>query len=256
MLFVALLSVLAGCTSMRAMSSREIRIYGDEAFHREAYQRAIAFYEELERRGKASAEVTARAAIAYDQLHKPELARAKFEAALERNPDLAIARLYLADIALREGQLEGAERQLEQLDESKLSQHDRVVANTIRGSILMHRDNPAQAVVAYGRAIDLGRRSPSATRHYLDALEGAAGAYYRLGMFDRAADLYTELVSAKQAAREPVTENDHYTLGVLHYLRGDFEAARAELGQVSAERRARAAEVLNDDTFFQQDNAG
>ena len=84
------------------------------------------------------------------------------------------------------------------------------------------------ALRSYRSAVDVGRQSPDAAsqKHYRDALFNASEVQYRLGNFDQASALYGEHLQAKVRADEPITEEDHYAMGVLNYLKGDFAKAR------------------------------
>ncbi len=247
---VAIAAITSGCAGMRAMSDREVYTYADEAYVRGDYKRAITFYSEMVRRRKAHAEVFARRGVAYDRIGQPYAALADLEQAIDRaphSPAANLARLYHANIALRQGELDKAQADLAAIPIEQLDPHEQVAALTLKGTLLQKRGDLGNAIAVYKEAIEIGRKSHRrARKHYLDALYNAASCYYRLGAFDEAAALYGEFVARKPT----ITDEDHYTLGLLLYLNGDFENARAHFRHVDPERRAEAAKVLNDDAFF------
>jgi tetratricopeptide (TPR) repeat protein len=133
-----------------------------------------------------------------------------------------------------------------------LPKHEKVAALVTEGTFAQQKGDNFGALRSYREAIEAGRGDPDpgTAQHYRDALENAAHCYYDLGIFDRSAELCAEFLNAKTRAGEPITEDDHYTFGVVSYLKGDFATERQEFAQVSPERRKKAAQVLNDESFF------
>ncbi|GIW70621.1 MAG: hypothetical protein KatS3mg102_0163 [Planctomycetota bacterium] len=249
---LALAAGLGGCATLGSMSDIEVWTLGDEALYRGEHKAAIAYYDELLRRNPENAAVLARRGLAHDRTGNEAQAREDYTAAIARAPQAPLPYLYRANLALRGGQAEAALADVAALDALPLDPHDRAAALVLGGAAWAQRGEFARAVAAYERAIELGRRDPSPLlrKHYQDALYNAAHAYYHLGAFDRAAAAYRELLRSKAQHRQPVTPQDHYALGVLLYLSGDFAGARQHLAQAPAERRAKAAEALGDPGFF------
>jgi tetratricopeptide (TPR) repeat protein len=253
---LALLALLAaaasGCAGMGSMSDQEVRTYGDEAFHREDYRRAVTFYSELSKRGEADAAVYARRGVSFERLGEPGQARTDLGRAVDLDPASALPRLYRANLEVKQGDATAAEADVAALEAMPLRGHDRVAALVLRGTVLQARGDLPRAVVAYDQAAEEGRRGSGrlVRGHYQDALYNASGCYYRMGAFDRAATVYGELVATKAQARQAITADDHYAMGLLLYLSGDFQGAGQHFEHVPPERRARAAEVLNDQGFF------
>ncbi len=253
--FAALLAAAAigaGCSSLGSKSIEELRVHADEAFQREEYKRAIAFDTEILRRQPADYKATIQRGVAYDRIGAVSDAHQDFARAIELNPSAGLPRLYRANLALRTGQVEAAASEVDSLRTLELEPHERVAALVLEGTVAQARGDLARALGAYERAIELGRADPdpATAEHYRDALNNASECTYRMGMFDRSAELYQELLDAKARAGEPIVEDDHYTFGLLCYLRGDFARAREHFAQVSPARRKEAARLLNDESFF------
>lgn len=242
----------AGCSGWGSKSIDELRVHADEAFQREEYKRAIAFDSEILRRNPGDYRATIQRGVAYDRLGAVSEAQQDFGKAIELAPNEGLPRLYRANLSLRAGQPEAAEADVAALQALELPRHETVAAIVLRGTLAEKKGDRAGALAAYRQAIELGRvdPDPATAEHYRDALNNASECYYRMGLFDRAAELYSELLDAKIRGGVEIGEDDHYTMGLLCYLRGDFAHARAEFAQVSPERRKKAAEALNDESFF------
>jgi tetratricopeptide (TPR) repeat protein len=249
---LAATAMSAGCSGFGSKSTDELRIHADEAFQREEYKRAIAFDSEILRREPGDYRATLQRGVAYDRLGAVPDAAQDYGRAIELDPEAGAPRLYRANLALRTGQIQAAEEDVAALASLKLPRTQQVAALVIQGTLAQEKGDVATALGAYNRAIEIGRGDPDPATgdHYRDALNNASECYYRMGLFDRAASLYEELMDAKVRAGEPATEDDRYTMGVLCYLRGDFARARQEFAQVSPERRKKAAQLLNDESFF------
>lgn len=245
----------AGCASNPPV--HELRTYANEAFAREEYKRAIAFDEEILRRQPDDYAATFQKAVAQDRIGLAADAHADYSRAIELDPEAAKPRLYRANLALKTNHVDAAISDVQAVRGLRLETHEAVAALCLEGTIHQKKGDWAGALKTYRRAIAAGRSDPdpATQKHTRDALHNASESSYRLGGFDEAAALYTEHVAAKARADEPVTEDDHYTLGVLHYLRGDFERSRAAFGRVSAARKRQAAKLLNDEGFFARETA-
>jgi tetratricopeptide (TPR) repeat protein len=244
--------LVSGCAGMGSKSTQELRAHADEAFVREEYKRAIAFDTEILRRSPDDYTATLQRGVCYERIGSVADAQQDYTRAVDLDQQAGLPRLYRANLALKTGQVEAASADVQALSGMDLPKHERLAALVTEGTYAQARGDYTGALRSYKTAVDMGRGDPdpAIAQHYRDALNNAAECYYRLGIFDRAADLYAELIQAKDRASEPVTEDDHYTFGVLSYLRGDFARARAQFANVSPERRKKAAEVLNDEGFF------
>lgn len=239
-----------GCRS--TPTTEQLRTHADEAFARGEYERAVKFDDEILRRAPEDYGATLQRGVASDRLGDQAQAAADYGRAVELKPDQGLPRLYRANLYIKSGQVESASDDVTTLLSSDLPKHERVAALVIAGTHARKRGELNTAVRYYRQGIETGRGEPDpfTARHYRDALYNAAECYYLLGTFDDAKRMYSQYVAEKEAVEEPVTEGDHYNLGVLNYLVGDFKRAKAHFARVSSERRKQAAELLNDQPFF------
>ena len=95
-------------------------------------------------------------------------------------------------------------------------------------------------------------RRPAARRdlisHYIYLAEEAGDAVAERFLANAEASLAELLDQPRIGA--PLTEEDHYMLGIVHYMSGDFDTARTHFANVSPAQRQRAAKLLNDEGFF------
>jgi tetratricopeptide (TPR) repeat protein len=241
-----------GCSGLGSKSTEELRMHADEAFLREEYKRSIAFDTEILHREPNDYKATIQRGVAYERVGSISEAQTDYGRAIDLDGQAGIPRLYRANLALKSGQTEAAAGDCQALGGMDLPKHERVAALVVEGTFQQRKGDLTGALRAYSQAIGMGRQDPDpgVQQHYRDALNNAAECYYRLGIFDRAGELYAELIQAKGRANEPITEDDHYTFGLVSYLRGDFAQARAQFAGVSPDRRKKAAQVLNDEGFF------
>ena len=242
--------LVAGCSSVTPV--QELRTHANESFAREEYKRTVAFDTEILRRTPDDWSATVQRGVAYDRLGHVSDAQADYTRAIELKPDAAMPRLYRANLALKSNNIELASQDVKAVSTVELEPHEQIAALCLEGTISQRRADWAGALRPYGKAIEVGRNAPdpASQKHYRDALNNAAECHYRMGNFDRASALFTEHVQAKARADEPVTEDDHYTMGVLNYLRGDFPRAKSHFDKVSPGKKKQAAKLLNDEGFF------
>ncbi len=251
MLFVA--AAGAGCGGIGSLSTEELRVHADEAFAREEYKRAIAFDDEILRRDPTDFEATLQRGVSYDRIGSQAEASADFGRAVEIDPASPLPRLYRANLALRGNTPAGAQEDVRTLLTMELTGHERIAALVLAGTMAQKKGDLRGALARYIEAVQLGRgveNDAFTAKHYRDACYNGSEVCYRLGMFARASELYVEYAVAKQKSDEPLVEEDHYTLGVLFYLTGDFGKSKWHFGKVSAGAREKAAKVLNDEAFF------
>jgi tetratricopeptide (TPR) repeat protein len=244
-------TAIAGCSFGRK-STEELRAHANEAFVREEYKRAVAFDTEILRREPNDYQATIQRGVAYDRLGSVSDAQQDSTTAIELAPEAGLPRLYRANLALKSGQVEAASGDVQALDSLDLPKHERVAAFVLQGTFMQRKGDHTSALRCYAQAIEAGRGDPdpATSQHFRDALHNSAECYYRMGAFDRAAELYAELIQTKTRDGDELTEDDCYTFVVLRYLRGDFGKAREMFGHVSPERRRKAAQLLNDEGFF------
>ncbi len=249
-IFAIAATALAGCHSGQPID--ELRTHANESFQREEYKRTIAFDTEILRLKPDDYPATVQRGVAEDRVGSVSDAQADYTRAIELGPDEGLPRLYRANLALKTNQIDMAIPDIQALEAMELEKHEQVAALVLAGTVSEKKGDLSGALRSFRNAIDIGRGDPdpATAKHVRDALYNASECNYRLGNFEQAAALYTEVVQAKQRADEPVTEDDNYTLGVLNYLRGDFAKARQNFAKVSPARQRQAAKVLNDEGFF------
>lgn len=247
---IVALSSVAGCSSTPPIE--ELRTHANEAFAREEYKRAVAFDTEILRLQPDDYSATIQRGVAYDRLGAVSDASADFTRAIEIAPEAGLPRLYRANLALKANQVDMAVADVQAMQDLEMEKHEQVAALVLAGTVHQKKGDAGGALRAYRGAIEVGKNDPDPTvqKHVRDAFYNAAECNYRTGNFDQATSLYGEVVQAKVRSDEPVTEDDHYTMGVLNYLRGDFARSKQHFAHVSPGRKRQAAKLLNDEGFF------
>jgi tetratricopeptide (TPR) repeat protein len=243
--------LFSGCSS--APPVEELRSHANESFAREEYKRTVAFDNEILRLNPEDYNATVQRGVAYDRIGSVADAQADFSRAIELQPEAPLPRLYRANLALKLNRADMATSDIQALQGLELENHEQVATLCLAGTAAQKRGDWAGALKNYQTAIDAGKNDPDPTtqKHVRDALNNASECQYRLGRFDHAEKLYGDVVKAKYQAEEPITEGDHYTLGVLNYLKGDFSKAKQHFAKVSPAKKKQAAKLLNDEGFFQ-----
>ena len=154
--------------------------------------------------------------------------------------------LYSANLHIERGQFGAAEADLGRLKSMGLSGRDRVIQLTLIGTLRLEQRQYMMAAQNLERAIDEGSAfgDPTVRGRVRDAQMNAAQCYFHLGDFGRA---YDHAVAYAQGGS--MSGRDHYTVGLIAYLAGDFTTADAHLAQADANLVARAAEILDDPSF-------
>src|SRR5207245_7036292 len=106
---------------------------------------------------------------------------------------------YRANLALKSGQTAAASGDVQALGGMELPKHERIAALVVEGTFQQKKGDATAALRAYKQAVDLGRGDPDPTiaQHFRDALNNASECYFKLGIFDRSAELFAELIQAK-----------------------------------------------------------
>ncbi|MHC4389741.1 MAG: tetratricopeptide repeat protein [Planctomycetota bacterium] len=243
---------LAGCASTE-QTDGQLRSAANEALRHREYERVIAIDDELIRRQPGDFDATLQQAIAFDRLGRTNVAMAGYSKAIAANPSAVVPRLYRANLALKVGNTDLALDDMRNAEGLASSPSEKIAVATLSGTVFQVRKDYGSAVQQYLRAIATGRRASDlrSSKHYRDALHNAAQCFYYLGDFKSALQSMDEKVTAVKRAGARLTEDDYYMLGLLSYRTGDFDASRDHFANVSPARRRKAAEVLEDESFFE-----
>ncbi len=254
---VVSLGALTGCSSPGGIADMETHQLWDHAETNSRdgrYEEALPYFDELLKRDDDDYQARLHRGVAYERLGAADSANEDLDHAVEVAPGLPPARLFRANLAIKQGRLDAAERDLRQLvqEGGGLEDEDLMAVHVLVGTIRQQQNKPDEALLQYQHAISIGQRPGKwSVKHYRDALYNATQiAFEGRNDFDMAWDYYSEYASVKRRVREPITPDDHYTLGMLAYLRGDFAGAREHLSQAPQDATSQLLEEFNDPNFF------
>lgn len=247
---LTILATSMGCSSLRYKKSEDLWAESDQKFRSGAYSDAIPYYDELLRRDEQDARARRLRGISRDRTGETQGALEDYEKAASHGD--ATVLLYRANLNIKSGYYDAAERDLGALRDAPLDSHQKVAQLTLVGTLRLRQGNARLAAQSLERACDMARGAadPGTMAHARDAQYNAAEAYYRLGEFDKAVEHIDQYARLSEATGNALDGEDYYQLGILHYLSGDFEGSRGYLSKADPDRRAKAAEILGDPTFF------
>lgn len=250
MLAVAVLAASAGCSSLRYKKTEDLWVESDQRFRSGQFSDAIPYYDELLRRDDGDQKARLFRGISRDRTGETTGALDDYGRASASGDARAL--LFRANLSIKSGFYDAAERDLGSLRDASLEPHEKVAQLTLVGTLRLRQGKARLATQSLERACDLARGAadPYTMGHARDAHANASEAYYQLGEFDKASEHYDQYARLTEATGGALDGEDYYQLGVLHYLSGDFEGAKAHLAKADPDKRARAAEILNDPTFF------
>ncbi|MBI3722597.1 hypothetical protein HY251_01380 [bacterium] len=242
--------VLAGCSSLRYKKSEDLWVEGDARFNSGQYSDSVAYYDELLRRDDHDLRARRHRAIARDRSGATSDALDDYQKCADIGD--APALLYRANLDIKSGFFDAAERDLAALRGMSLDAHQQVAQLSLVGLLRLRQGNARMAVQSLERACEMARgQSDSFTLSYgRDAHHSAAHAYYQLGEFQPAMEHMEQYRQLAEATSVGVSGQDYYDLCIFHYLAGDTEGARSYLSKCDSDQRRRAGELLNDPTFF------
>jgi tetratricopeptide (TPR) repeat protein len=166
--------------------------------------------------------LTSALATFYLQQGNSDRAATVYEGALESSPNEQRFMLGLAGIRERQGRIEDA---IELYEASLASSPDSIlVINNLAALLADHRTDEA----SLNKARELADKLGSAKQPVL--LDTRGWVYYRLGDYEKAAQILTTVVEA--APEEPIFR---YHLGMTYYKQGDTRAAKELLSGAVAE---------------------
>lgn len=205
---------------------------GRTAFERRDYVAALADFREVQKDNPGFADVSHMMGLCLSFLGQLEEALEAFDRALEENPSYIEAHLNRA-ITLNElGRYEEARAAFDRASDQERVQGGRFAAaisarlanaHAELGDLYMAASAPEEASVQYWTALELRPR-------YLDIRNKLAYALIQLDELDQAE---TQLGVALEA--NPQFLAARLNLGLVHYRRGDIEAASAEWSRCRAQ---------------------
>jgi tetratricopeptide (TPR) repeat protein len=247
------LTILAssmGCSSLRYKKSEDLWAESDQRFRNGAYSDAIPYYDELLRRDDQDGRARRLRAISRDRTGETQGALEDYEKAASRGDSSSL--LFRANLNIKSGYYEAAERDLAALRDAPLDSHEKVAQLTLVGTLRVRQGNWRLAAQSLERACDLSRGAadPFTMAHARDAHYNAAQAYYQMGEFDKAMEHVDQYARLSDASGNALDGEDYYQLTLIHYLAGDFEGARGFRAKADPDKCAQAAKTLNDPAFW------
>lgn len=241
---LAIVVLASGCSGLEHMDTDELWSAGDSRFNSGQYGEAIPYYAELLNRDEQDTQARILRGVSYERTGESSAALADY-AKVGHQGDVR-GLLYSANLHIEQGSHGAAEADLGRLKGMGLSGRDRVVQLCLIGTLRLEQRQYMMAAQSLERAIEEGAAFGDATMRgrVRDAQMNAAQCYYHLGDFGRA---YDHAVGFAQGG--PMSGRDHYTVGLIAYMAGDFTTADEHLAQADPNLVARAAEILDDPSF-------
>jgi tetratricopeptide (TPR) repeat protein len=240
-----LLLLSSGCNSLQYLESEELWARGDAAFDEGRYDDSLPYYSELVKREHDDSRALLFRGVARERDGDPRGALRD----LSKAGDLGETRglLYSADLNITNGDFDAAEADLGALRDAGLTGRDRVVQLTLLGTLRLKQNRPRMAAQNFERAAKEGAafQDRSTRRHVADAHYNAAQAYYQMGDFQRAYEHFRGYMNDAGGG----SGRDHYMMGLLAYLAGDFDTADQHLAQADPDLVERGAKILDDPGF-------
>lgn len=245
-----LMIATSGCTSLRYKKTEDLWAESDQKFKAGQYGDAVPYYDELLRRDENDVKARKYRAIAKDRSGATTDALDDYQKCSEQGDTKAL--LWRANLDIKSGFLDAAERDLQALRGASLDGHEQVAQFTLIGTLRLKQGNARMAVQSLERACELARgQSDSFTLgHARDAHYNAADAYYQLGEFQSGMEHMEQYRQISETTGSGLDGRDYSMLCLLHYLSGDMEGARQYVGKCDAEWRRKAAQDFGDPAFF------
>lgn len=246
----ALVFVGTGCSSLRYKKTEDLWAESDQKFRGGQYADAVPYYDELLRRDENDSRARLRRGISRDRSGATSEALDDYQKVGDSGN--AEALLFKANLDIKAGFFDAAERDLTALKGASLDVHQQVAQLTLLGTLRLKQGQVRLAVQNLERACEQARgQSDSYTLgHARDAHYNASQAYYQFGEFQSALDHMESYRQISEQTGAGCDGRDYYQLCILHYLSGDMDGARAYLPKADPEMRKKAGEVFNDQAFF------
>jgi tetratricopeptide (TPR) repeat protein len=240
----------SGCTSLRYKKTEDLWSESDQKFKAGQYADTVPYYDELLRRDENDEHARKNRAIAEDQSGATTQALDDYQKCADSGDVKAL--LWKANLDIKSGFFDAAEKDLQALRGASLDSHEQVAQFTLIGTLRLKQGNPKLAVQTLEKACDMARgQSDSFTlKHARDAHYNAAFGYYQLGDFATGCEHMEQYRNISESTGAGLDGNDYAMLCLLHYMNGDMEGARQYLSKADPGWRAKAAKTFEDPAFF------
>jgi tetratricopeptide (TPR) repeat protein len=245
----SLLLLCSGCSGLEYMETNELWAKGDEAFDEGRYDDAIPYYDELIDRNESESRAILFRGVSRERDGNPDGAARDYSRAADLGEVRAL--LYSANMNIAVGDTTGAEGDLAALRDAGLTGRDRVVQLTLLGTLRLRQGRHRMAIQSLERAVsEGGSYNDYVTRvHVGNAHHNAAEAYYAMGDFERAYGHFLSYMRGGDGGEASGSSQDHYTLGLLAYLAGDYDASETHLAKADPALVAEGQQILDDPGF-------
>ncbi|MEZ0227077.1 MAG: tetratricopeptide repeat protein [Planctomycetota bacterium] len=246
----AIMLASAGCSSLRYKKTEDLWVESDQKFKAGQYGDAVPYYDELLRRDDSDVRARQYRGIAKDRSGATTEALDDYQRCSEQGSVKTL--LWRANLDIKSGFLDAAERDLQALRGATLENHEQVAQFTLIGTLRLKQGNARMAVQSLEKSCELARgQSDSFTLgHARDAHYNAAYAYYQLGEFQSGMEHMEQYRQISETTGAGLDGRDYSMLTLLHYLSGDIEGARGYVGKADPEWRKKAAQDFGDPAFF------
>jgi hypothetical protein len=244
------LMLSCGCSSLRYKKTEDLWAESDQKFKSGQFSDAVPYYDELLRRDDNDDRARFRRGISKDRSGAVTDALDDYQRCAEHGSHDAL--IWRANLDIKSGFADAAERDLAALKAAPLEAHEQVAYYTLVGELRMKQGNTKFAVQSFEKASELGRgMSDSETLgHLRDAHYGAANAYFTMGEFQSALEHMEQYRQISDSTGMGVDGRDYYSLCLLHYLSGDMDGARGYLPKADPDLRRKAGQEFGDQAFW------
>ncbi len=257
LLLVGVVALLTGCqATIGNMSMGELERERERSFQSQNFGRAVACCDEvLENRSHSpeqAYQATMVRALSWQAQGQTGMALGGFQEAARIAPTAAAPQLYAADLNLKQNRIAAARTNLTQVSTYNMSVDEEAQYYVALGHLLMMEGDYPASGDAYDRAVASATASGNFDLEPLrmQALKGKAAAAFEQTLYPQAYGYYSRYADARLEYGHSLGEEDHYWLAIFAYWTHDYDAARQHASLISPAARARAAESLDDTTFF------
>jgi tetratricopeptide (TPR) repeat protein len=244
------LALGSGCSSLRYEKSEDLWAQGDDKFKNGQFADSIPYYDELLRRDDNDTKARLKRGIARDRSGDTSDALTDYGTLADAGDGRAL--LFRAQMEVRDGLYDQAEKDLAGLRGMSLNEHQEVIQYGLVGELRLKQGKARMAIQSLEKAIELGSSSADSDTliHVRQAHYNAGEAYFQMGQYQSATEHLEAYKDLADKTGGDVDGHTYYKLCIVHYMSGDLEGARAYLSKADPVSLKKAGDTFQDPDFF------